>query len=40
MAERDDGNAALAGIGGLKPLVGVFEIVVGFERARHDHLKR
>ena len=40
MAERDDGDAALGGIGGLEPLVGVFEIVVGFERARHDHLNR
>ena len=40
MAERDDGDAALGRIGGLQPLVGVFEIVVGFERARHAHLNR
>ena len=40
MAERDDRDPSLAGIGGLKTLVGVIEIVVGFERARHDYLRR
>ena len=40
MAERDDRDPALGGIGGLQTLVGVLEIVVGFERARHDHLNR
>ena len=40
VTERDDGDTALGGIGGLKPLIGVFEIVIGFERARHDHLNR
>src|SRR3954451_24554700 len=40
MAERDDRDAALPWIGALEPLVGIFEIVVGFERARHDYLRR
>ena len=40
MAERDDRDTALARIGGLQPLVDVIEIVVGFERARHDYLNR
>ena len=40
MTERDDRDATLARIGGPEALVGVFEIVVGFERARHDYLKR
>jgi hypothetical protein len=31
MAERDDRNATFGRIGGLKPLIGVFEIIVGFE---------
>jgi hypothetical protein len=40
MAERDDGDAPLGRICGLQPLVGVFEVVVGFERTRHGHLNR
>jgi hypothetical protein len=40
MAERDDRNPALGGVGGRETLARVLEIVVGFERARHDHLNR
>jgi hypothetical protein len=40
MAKRNDRDTALARIGSPEPLVGVLEIVVGFERARHDYLSR
>jgi hypothetical protein len=40
MPESDDRDTALAGVGGLKTLVRVLEIVVGFERARHGYLNR
>ena len=40
MAERNDRDPTLAGIGGLQTLVGVLEVVVGFERARHGYLNR
>ncbi len=40
MSERDDRDTALAGIGGLQTLVGVLEIVVGFERVAMAHLSR
>lgn len=40
MAERDDGDATFGRIGRLKAFIGVLEIVVGFERARHGYLRR
>jgi hypothetical protein len=40
MAKRDDRNPTLARIGGLQPLVGIFKVVIGFERAGHDHLSK
>jgi hypothetical protein len=40
MAKRNDRDAALSRIGSPEPLIGVLEIVVGFEWARHDYLRR
>jgi hypothetical protein len=40
MAKRNDGDATLTRIGSPEALVGVLKIVVGFERTRHDYLKR
>ena len=40
MAECDDGDATLGRISRLKALIGIFEIVIRLERARHCYLKR
>jgi hypothetical protein len=40
MAERNDRHATLSGVGGLKALVGVLEVVIGFEWARHGYLNK
>jgi hypothetical protein len=40
MTKRNDGDATLGWIGGPQPLVGVLQVVVGLERARHGHLNR